>query len=122
MRRGIAPLFSKGFRQSARISPTGWSLLPDDWRLEEALGYRYWFAGVNITACEHFSKAAELGSENPRMYFEYALLLGQEGRDPSEQEPLFEEALRLLPEYAEARYRLAYCYLRENEYAAALSW
>ena len=52
---------------------------PGDWRIPEALGYLASYSGDEASARRHFARAVELEAANPRLYYDFALLL-QEGR------------------------------------------
>ncbi len=93
---------------------------PDDWRAEEALGYRYWRWNDLEPAREHFARAVELGSTNARMYFEYSALARQAGTKSAEVIPLLKKAVELDPEYREAHFMLGQYLLGERDYEAAL--
>lgn len=93
---------------------------PDDWRAEEALGYRYWIANDVEQARPHFARAVELGSENPLMHYEYSMLARQAGAEDEEVIPLLERALELNPLHINARLALAQLWVAEQDYDAAL--
>jgi tetratricopeptide (TPR) repeat protein len=93
---------------------------PEDPRGEEGLGYRYWLARDLGLARQHFARAVELGSDNGRMYFEYAVLQREAGAGEEDLIPLLEKAVEFEPDYKEARLYLGQCYLRTRDHVRAL--
>jgi len=93
---------------------------PGDSRVEEALGYRYWRESELEQARAHFARAVELGSSNPLMYYEYALIERRSGVLNAEIIPLLQMAVELDPQYTDAQFQLAQSWLREREHEKAL--
>ncbi len=92
---------------------------PDNVEVQEALGYIALRNDSQQEARRHFSRAAEIGSSNAKMYFDYAGLLHRTG-EADAVEPLLRKALALNPGFAEARYRLGFELYRRHQYKEAL--
>ena len=93
---------------------------PKRWEVEEGLAQLAW-RGRNLEeAKKHFARAEELGSTNPRMYFDYSMVLHQtDGQDISAIAAL-KKAIELDPEYQDAHYYLAFSLMNDGKYQGAL--
>ncbi|HXI43835.1 MAG TPA: tetratricopeptide repeat protein [Bryobacteraceae bacterium] len=93
---------------------------PKRWEVEEGLAQLAW-RGRNLEeAKKHFARAEELGSTNPRMYFDYSMVLHQtDGQDISAIAAL-KKAIELDPEYQDAHYYLAFSLMNDGKYQDAL--
>ena len=60
------------------------------------------------------ARAAELGSTNPRLYYDYAMVLRQMDAKGSSAIPVLKRAVELDPEYQDAHYYLAFCLTDER--------
>jgi tetratricopeptide (TPR) repeat protein len=87
----------------------------------EGLAYFAWRSNKTDEARAHFAKAAELGSRNARLYYDYAGLLDDSGAGRPQRIALLGKAVELDPEFRDARIRLAYMLLGEQDYKAALA-
>jgi tetratricopeptide (TPR) repeat protein len=88
--------------------------------VEESLGYLAWQGHDQDAARAHFAKAFAAGSNNPRMCFDYAML-GRSGHSPNESiVDALDRAVKLKPDYTEARLQLGLMKLNTREWSAAL--
>jgi len=93
---------------------------PDDPRIPEALGYLAWRSQDRETAVEKMKRASELGSENPRLYYDLAGLARGAGEPTTFQTQSLEKALQLKPDYLEARRIAGSLYLNQRLWGKAL--
>ena len=93
---------------------------PDAPEVPEALGYLASYSGNWEVARRHFARAVELGSANPKLYYDHARSLYQSGSEDSEIEPLLRKAITLRPDHREARYLLAFTLYRQKRFGEAL--
>ncbi len=78
------------------------------------------WAGKNIDAAlVQFARAVELGTTDPKVYFDYAML-SRQSRGTADQVSLLEKAVSLKPDYKEARLALAYDYMNAHKYPNAI--
>jgi len=91
----------------------------NDWEVEAGLAELAWSGKNPEEARRHFARAAELGSTNPRLYFDYAMVLLEIGEQGSAIAPL-KKAVGLDPEYQDAQRYLAYSLLRDRQYEQAM--
>ncbi len=91
------------------------------WEVPEALAYLARGEGSPERARSHFARAVQLGSTNPKLYVDYALLLSQEPGSRPEAIPLLEKAVALQPDSVDARYYLGVFLTGERRYREALS-
>ncbi|MCU1274701.1 MAG: hypothetical protein JWO48_2132 [Bryobacterales bacterium] len=89
---------------------------PRTCELEAGLAELAWSGRRPDEACRHFARAVELGSMNPRLYYDYSLALRAAGQPDSAAIPFLKKALALNPEYTEARQFLAFCLLQDGKY------
>lgn len=95
---------------------------PDRPEVPEALGYMAWSSEDLEQTRAQFAKAVELGSTNPRLYYEYAGLAedgGAGGR--ARQIDLLSKAVQLDPEFRDARLQLAYGLMADQDWKGALA-
>jgi Flp pilus assembly protein TadD len=71
-------------------------------------------------AGRHFARAAELGSTNARLYYNYAMTLRSSGQKDAALIPVLKQALDLDPDYQDAHHYLAYCMLQSQDYEGAV--
>ena len=93
---------------------------PKSWEAEAGLAELSWRDKNLEDARRHFARAAELGSRNPRLYFDDAMVLRELGESDSTAIPPLRKAVELNPDYQEAHLYLAYCLLRDRQYQEAL--
>lgn len=93
---------------------------PEDSRIPEALGYLAWRTQDRAGAVEQMKRAAELGSDNPRMYYDLSGLARGEGEAATFQTQMLEKAIKLKPDYLEARRILGSLYLNQRMWGKAL--
>jgi tetratricopeptide (TPR) repeat protein len=93
---------------------------PKNWEVEAGLAQLAWSAQDLEDARRHFARAAELGSTNPKLYFDYAMLLRASGESNSAAIPPLKRAVELNPDYQDAHLHLAYCLLQDRQYQEAL--
>lgn len=91
---------------------------PDDVMLLEARGYFELRYGGAQAAAPYFARAVALGSANPTLLRDYAVMLDS---DPDKAEMLLTRSLSLEPANIETRVRLAYLYLTRFKTDAAFS-
>ena len=88
---------------------------PDVPEVPAARGYLETYIGGWDAAEPHFARAAELGSTNAKLLYDYASILSRRDRKAPEIEKLLRKAIELRTDYKEARYRLAFhLYARER--------
>ncbi len=85
----------------------------------EALGYMAWRSGDDEEGRVHLARAAELGSENPKMYYDLAYL-SRRSNDNDAAISALEKAVSLQPDYQDARRQLGNLYLHEKAWTRAL--
>ncbi len=103
----------KAYEQLARDNPK-------DPAVPEAVGYLEWRGHNRDAACAQFAKAVELGSRNPRLYFDYAGMLWDGNERRERQVPLLRKAVELDPTFRDARLNLAYVLMGQEDYKGAL--
>jgi tetratricopeptide (TPR) repeat protein len=94
---------------------------PASAEVEEAFGYVEWLAGGLDRASRHFARAAELGSRNPKLYFDYAALLHQRGERAAALIPLLSRAVELDPGFMKAHFLLGIGLVEEKRYQEAIA-
>jgi len=87
--------------------------------VEEGLAELAWTGKNPDEARRHFARAAELGSANPRLYFDYAMVLLELGEQGSAIASL-KKAVDLDPDYQDAQRYLAYSLLQDRQYQQAM--
>jgi tetratricopeptide (TPR) repeat protein len=92
---------------------------PEAPEASEALGYMAWRSGDEAQGREQFARAAELGSTNPKMYYDLAYL-SRRSSDTAGAIAALETAVRLNPEYQDARRQLGGLYLGNREWVKAV--
>jgi tetratricopeptide (TPR) repeat protein len=93
---------------------------PKSWEVESGLAELAWREKNPAEAKKHFARAAELGSTNPRLYYDYATVLEQVDGKDSSAIPMLKKAVELDPEYQEAHYYLAFCLMSDGKYEDAV--
>ncbi len=71
-------------------------------------------------AGRHFARAAELGSTNARLYYNYAMTLRRGGQKDAALIPVLKQALALDPDYQDAHHYLAFCMLQSQDFEGAV--
>ena len=94
---------------------------PGDWRIPEALGYLASYSGDEASARRHFSRAAELEAANPRLYYDFALLLQKADAEPEVIKPVLRKAIALKPDFDDAHRLLGSILLLEGKAGMALA-
>jgi Flp pilus assembly protein TadD len=87
----------------------------------EAQGYLAWRAEQRGEALAQFARAAELGSKNAHMYYDYSALAGDTDAARSKRISLLRTAVALDPRFEDARYHLGLLLVAEGEYEKALA-
>ena len=87
--------------------------------IQESLGYLRWQAGDDAQALQHFTKAAEQGSNDPDMLFHYSQLLYDSGAPPTRIIEELQKVLALKPDYYEARFNLGMMAMNAREWNVA---
>src|SRR5713101_3874116 len=93
---------------------------PKSWEVETGRAELAWRSKDLEEARKHFARAAELGSTNPRLYFDYARVLGGTPEKDVAAIPLLKKAVELDPDYQEAHHYLAFCLLQDGKYQEAI--
>ncbi len=93
---------------------------PKSWEVEAGLAELAWRGKNPGEAKKHFARSEELGSNNPRMYFDYAMVLHQTDGKDSAAIPALKKAVELDPEYQDAHYYLAFSLMSDSQYQDAL--
>ncbi|HXB66937.1 MAG TPA: tetratricopeptide repeat protein [Candidatus Acidoferrales bacterium] len=93
---------------------------PDRWEVEEGFAQWDWRQRRSDEALRHFARAAQLGCPNPRMFLEYAQVLGY-GRRNEEAVTALQSAIKLDPGLEEAHLELGAAYVRIARYAEAIA-
>ncbi len=94
---------------------------PGDWRIPEALGYLASFSGDGESARRHFARAVELEAANPRLHYDYALLLQEADAEPEVIKPVLRRAIALKPDFDNAHRLLGSVLLLEGKAGMALA-
>lgn len=94
---------------------------PGDWRIPEALGYLASFSGDGESARRHFARAVELEAANPRLLYDYALLLQEADAEPEVIKPVLRKAIALEPDFDNAHRLLGSVLLLEGKAGMALA-
>lgn len=89
---------------------------PNSWEPQAGLAELAWREKKLDEATTHFARAVELGSTNPRLYYDYARV----ARDAKARIPLLQKAVALAPGYQEAHRYLAFCLLQDRQYQGAI--
>ena len=92
----------------------------NNWEVEAGLAELAWTGKDPEVARRHFARAAELGSRNARLYFDYAMVLLQLGEAEGVAIAPLKKAVDLDPEYQDAQRYLAYSLLRDRQYQEAM--
>lgn len=90
--------------------------------IAEAMAYLEWSLQGSEKALPHFAKAASLGSQNPKLYFDYAMLLRMAQGKEMDYETLLKTALKLDPEYKQALMALAFHSYSHRRFGDAWGW
>jgi len=93
---------------------------PKSWEAEAGLAELALSGRRADEACRHFSRAVELGSKNPQLYYHYSLAVRAAGQPDTAAIPLLKKAVALNPEFMEARQFLAFCLLQDGKYQDAI--
>ena len=93
---------------------------PGAFQVPEALGYLAWRENNVAEAVHYFARAVKLGSSNPKMHYDYALLLRGQGEEPSAVASLLLAAVNLRPDYEEARSALGFALVDDGRYEDAV--
>jgi len=93
---------------------------PKSWEVEAGLAELAWRGKNPEEAKKHFARVAELGSTNPRLYYDYAMVLRQMDEKDSSAIPALKRAVELDPEYQDAHYYLAFCLMSDGKYQDAV--
>ncbi|MCY3757373.1 MAG: hypothetical protein OXG96_06580 [Acidobacteria bacterium] len=94
---------------------------PGDWRIPEALGYLASYSGDGDSARRHFARAVELEAANPRLHYDYALLLQEADAEPEVIKPVLRKAIALKPDFDNAHRLLGSVLLLEGKAGMALA-
>jgi len=94
---------------------------PQSWEPEAGLAELAWREFDITAARRHFARAAELGSKNPRMYYDYANVLQRDGEKDEALVRVLSKAVELDPDYQEAHRYLAFCLLQTGNYEEAVN-
>jgi hypothetical protein len=86
---------------------------PKSWEVEAGLARFCWLERKEDEALRHFARAAELGSTDPEIYFDY-------GRLDNDNPRLLRRAIELKSDYQDAYYYLALSLVRSGDYEDAL--
>jgi tetratricopeptide (TPR) repeat protein len=92
---------------------------PKDWEVEESLGRLSLLERNPAEAAQHFGRAAQLGCDQPRMYFDYAGILHSQGKAPEAISAL-KRAIELDSTFQEAQLALGYLLLESGDYQGVL--
>jgi len=92
---------------------------PTRWEAPAALGYLTLRARGSDPG-PFFERAVELGSTDPELYYDYAVLLTAQERSAPRAIPLLRRAVELKPDFDEAHYQLGFLLLRDKSYQEAL--
>ena len=87
----------------------------------EALGYIDLRESRGNQAAVHFGKAAELGSKNAKMYYDWSWTLQNDPNAASQLIGALHRAIELDPDFFDARYRLGIQLLSMKSYGASLA-
>lgn len=93
---------------------------PKSWEVEAGLAELAWRGKNTEEAKKHFARAAELGSTNPKLYYDYATVLHQVDGKESAAIPVLKRAVELDPEYQDAHYYLAFWLMSDGRYQDAV--
>ncbi len=93
------------------------------WPGREALGYAEWRKGNTGAAKEHFVEAIRLGAKSAKLHYDAARMAMYSSDRGKESIGYLQEALRLYPEWTEAKLQLVeqYLYVGESEKALAVA-
>jgi Flp pilus assembly protein TadD len=92
---------------------------PKDWEVEESLGRLSLLERNPAEAAQHFRRAAELGCDHPRMYFDYAGILHSQGK-AAEAITALKRAIELDSTFQDAQLALGYLLVESGDYQGAL--
>ncbi len=92
----------------------------NNWEVEAGLGELAWTGKNPEEARRHFARAADLGSTNPRLYFDYAMVILELGEGDRAAIVPLKKAVDLDPEYQDAQRYLGYSLLRDRQYQQAM--
>jgi tetratricopeptide (TPR) repeat protein len=93
---------------------------PQSWEVEAGLAELAWREKDLDAARRHFARAAELGSTNPRIYYDYAMILRTDGENGASSIPALKKAVELDPDYQDAHHYLAFCLLQAENFQDAV--
>ena len=94
---------------------------PGDWRIPEALGYLAGYSGDRESTRRHFARAIELEAANPRLYYDYSLLLREAEAQPEIIKAVLRKAIALKPDFDDAHRLLGSILLLEGKAGMALA-
>lgn len=92
-----------------------------DWRIPEALGYLASYSGDEESARRHFARAVELEADNPRLYYDFALLQQEADAEPEVTKAALRKAIALNPDFDDAHRLLGSILLLEGKAGMALA-
>ncbi len=92
---------------------------PDDGRVAEALGYLAWRVGDREAARQHFVRAAELESQNPKIYYALASISHELGQADQVIDRLT-QTLKYDPSHQDARRQVGFLYLQQEKWKQAI--
>lgn len=90
---------------------------PKRWEPDATLGMLDLRHSQVAKANQHFERAVQLGATDPRMYFEYGMLLRQ--NDKQKSIAMLNKALVLRPGYEDAHFFLGFEYMETGDYLKA---
>ena len=70
----------------------------------------------------HFARAIELGTTNPKVYFDYAMMLHDEDDNDPRIPALLRKAVELDPGLSEGHYMLGFYAMRANRFGQAVEY
>jgi Flp pilus assembly protein TadD len=80
---------------------------PQDPEIELAMAHLAWMNADHEEMKRHFARAIEMGTTNAKVYFDYAMMLQGQGKDPEIAE-LLRKSVELKPDLTEAHYMLGF--------------
>lgn len=93
---------------------------PKDWRIEEGLARLSMRERKMDEALRHYAKAAELGSDDAKMYLDYGRLLRVADKR-AEAVPVLKRATEIDPNNRDARLELGYAYVLDDQPGEAVA-
>ncbi len=95
------------------------SQYPQSWEAQQGLAYLNWHGGKIEPSIGHFRRASELGCTNPKMYYDYGLLLASRGTRDDAITAL-KRATALDPADRETHLNLGRLLVEDGKYGEAL--